>query len=97
MLAKIYFGFWMLVAAATALLFLSGNLTNLTLVVVGFACMPLIFTGMIILVPLSIANSRSKSAETARKPSHGRGLLNKLARGWNVDDISTRRLGHGIR
>lgn len=51
MLIKIYVVLWMLLGLAAGMVAITGNLTYLAATVIGFISMPLIFAGMIIIVP----------------------------------------------
>lgn len=94
MLLKIYFGLWSLVATVAAVLLVTGNITNLSLVVVGFLCMPLIFAGMIIVLPLTMMHSGKNNNHIDNKPSKGKvsRSLVKMSDVWTVNDMSVRRL-----
>jgi hypothetical protein len=56
MLTKIYQVSWLLAAIAAGLLFVSGNLSALTTVVFGFIAFGLVFAGMMIVLPATIAH-----------------------------------------
>jgi hypothetical protein len=94
MLLRIYFGLWALVAVVAAALFLTGNLTNLAVLIVGFMIMPLIFAGMIIVLPLSMTHSRSSHDHIEKKssPKRIRRSLDKISGVWDVKDMSARQL-----
>ncbi len=65
-----------MLALAAGIVAVSGHFTQLTAVIFGFACMPLIFAGMIIVLPLSLTNERN--AETTKKQEPSRKILKSV-------------------
>ena len=57
MLTKIYLTLWAILIAAAAIVFLTGNLTEMGHVVFGFITFGMIFMGMISVLPTSVHDS----------------------------------------
>lgn len=54
MLNKIYFGTWALIGLAAAAVFVTGNLTELAVVIFGFICFTMVFMGMMSVLPNAV-------------------------------------------
>ena len=72
MLTKIYTGSWTVTLAAFVLLFATGNLTMLALVVFGFIAFGLTFMGMISVLPSTVVHSHHRVDEPVRQSLRGR-------------------------
>ena len=69
MLTKIYFALWGVLAVAAAVIFLTGNMTRLALVVFGFISFGLVFMGMMGVLPIVVtAPVKEKSEMPAKEP-----------------------------
>jgi hypothetical protein len=60
MLTKIYFALWALYFVAGAVLFLTGNLTSIAIVVMGFIAFGMVFMGMMAVLPTAVHDSLVK-------------------------------------
>lgn len=69
MLTKIYFTIWAALAAIVGVMFISGNLTALAIVAIGFFIFGMIFMGMMVVLPLSITHPGGDEAETEQRTS----------------------------
>lgn len=67
MIQKIYGMIWAFIGAVAAILFLTGNFTQLTFVVFGFISFGMIFMGMIAVLPITVAHPAPKKVKTAEK------------------------------
>src|SRR5215212_5040088 len=56
MIVKIYATIWAIFLFAAAVLLITGHLTGFTAVGVGFSCLALVFSGMMIVMPLMLTN-----------------------------------------
>ena len=68
MILKIYAIIWAFIAAMAGMLFLTGNFSEMTLVVFGFIGFGMIFMGMIGVLPSTVAHpapAKEKSVKTA--------------------------------
>jgi hypothetical protein len=66
-LTKIYFSIWAIVGIAAAIMFLTGNMTMLVLVVFGFIGFGLVFMGMMGVLPIE-ASRMSQKPHVELKP-----------------------------
>jgi hypothetical protein len=60
MLTKIYFALWALYFVAGAVLFLTGSLTSITIVAMGFIAFGMVFMGMMAVLPTAVHDSLIK-------------------------------------
>lgn len=67
MLTKIYFALWGVLAVAAAVIFLTGNMTMLTLVVFGFISFGLVFMGMMGVLPIIVTHPEKEKTEIPAK------------------------------
>lgn len=59
MLIKIYETLWGLIGVAAFVLYLTGNLSEMAMVVFGFICFGMIFMGMISVLPFFVTHQTS--------------------------------------
>ena len=68
MLTKIYAGTWIVSLAAFLLLFATGNMTMLAIVVFGFIAFGLVFMGMMGVLPATVVHAHHKIQEPVTEP-----------------------------
>ncbi len=81
MLTKIYFAIWAALAAFVGILLITGSLTALAIVGIGFFIFGMIFMGMMVVLPLSITHPEGHEPETAQrdaKPGLARGSAARI-------------------
>ena len=87
MIVKIYTVLWAMIAAAAAIMLLTGNFTELTLVVFGFIAFGMIFMGMIGVLPTTISHPAplKMKAEKTKVPAKA-----KEGKGFHVPAVHAR-------
>jgi hypothetical protein len=96
MLIKIYVVLWMLLGLAVGVVAFTGNFTNLTATIFGFVSMPLIFAGMIIVLPGTLMHA-PENEEHSAKPmlkTEITKLTERTKGNWIITDIAARKLSH---
>lgn len=68
MIVKIYGMIWAFIATAAAVIFLTGNFTQLTAVVFGFISFGMIFMGMMGVLPSTFAHSAPAKKQRHNPP-----------------------------
>jgi hypothetical protein len=73
MLAKAYLYSWFVIGATFVLVFVSGNMTALALVIFGFIAFGMVFAGMMNVLPGTIADAHhaAKPEPVPTEPSRG--------------------------
>lgn len=69
MIVKVYGMIWAFVATVAALVFLTGNFTELTAVVFGFISFGMIFMGMMGVLPSTMGHNAPAKVEKAKAPA----------------------------
>jgi hypothetical protein len=94
MILKIYVVLWMLLALAAGFVAITGNFTYFAATVIGFISMPLIFAGMIIIVPGTFMHAPDKE-EIPKQPrlkTKLKELSERTKDTWAVTDMTARKL-----
>ena len=68
MLAKIYWYMWLAIALVFALISVTGNMTDMALVVFGFIAFGMTFMGMMGVLPATIADHSPKAEPAIETP-----------------------------
>lgn len=92
MLLKIYLALWTLFALAVGVVAVTGNLTQLATVIFGFVSMPLIFMGMIIILPGQLMHATDK-VEVQEKPplkTRLKQFAERKKNEWTITDMAAR-------
>lgn len=66
MILKTYGTIWAAIALMTGILFLSGNLTALAVIAIGFVCFGMVFMGMVMVLPATIAHHKPVVVKPAK-------------------------------
>lgn len=93
-LKRIYIALWSAYLALAGIFMLTGNMTQFVGVVFGFFAMPLIFMGMIIVLPFSLSHPDTPKAEKPKRDVAGsvKDFVKTQARSWSEIDMSARSM-----
>ena len=67
MFAKIYWYTWLIIVAVAGLLLVTGNMTNMAVVVFGFIAFGMIFAGMTNVLPWTLTHAAAEPLPTKEK------------------------------